>query len=246
MRASLSSRLLHRRVESGEGDDLINALESLKRQKLRKNRRRKKRCDAGNGVEIFHVVSLAPLLHDLFLQLLASLHEERGNGGAGYVTILLEIPLMDHEIGRRHPQFPEVPHERFLFRHLLRLDEAVSILLRREEREVLCVHVVGLSLAYGETGNLLGVQRIGDFHEVPSVSKRASRHPMVRSGALKKDGIVSADVVFLEMDNELFESDTGVGKGSWHRRFSISIPDACDQLLLSHVNANRLIHGVCG
>src|SRR3989338_3107500 len=46
------------------------------------------------------------------------------------------------------------------------------------------------------------------------------------------------------MDNEFLESDTGVGKGSWHRRFSISIPDACDQLLLSHVNANRLIHGV--
>jgi len=67
---------------------------------------------------------------------------------------------------------------------------------------------------------------------------------MVRPGAFKKNGVIRTDVALAKVDGELFESDTGVGKGSWHRRFSISIPDACDQLLLSHVNANRLSHGV--
>ena len=136
MRATLASRLLHRRVESCKGDDLVNALESLKRHELGKNRRREEWRDARNGIEILHVVADTPLLHDFLLQFLAALHEERGNGSTGYVAVLLEIPSMDHEIGRRPPQFPKVPHEGFLLRHLLRLDEAVSVLLRREKRKV--------------------------------------------------------------------------------------------------------------
>ena len=89
MRATLAPRLLHRRVESGKGDDLVNPLESLKRHEFSKNRRRKKGCDARNRVEVLHVVAGTPLLHDFLLQLLAPLHEKRGDGGTGYVAIIL-------------------------------------------------------------------------------------------------------------------------------------------------------------
>ena len=106
------------------------------------------------------------------------------------------------------------------------------------------VHLVGLSFPDGVPRDLLGVERICDLHEEAPIGERTRGEPVVRAGALKEDGIESADAFRLKMDNEFPESDTGVGKGGCDCRFAISIPDACNQLPLPNVNANRLIHGV--
>jgi hypothetical protein len=82
------------------------------------------------------------------------------------------------------------------------------------------------------------MQGVGDFDEVPRISKRSRRLPVIRAGGFKEYGVVKTDALLLEVDNECAQTDNGIGKGSWNRRLSISIPDACDQLRLSHINAD--------
>jgi hypothetical protein len=53
---------------------------------------------------------------------------------------------MDEVIGRGEPQFPVVPHHRFLPRRFHGLYETIAVLLRGKKSEMSGIHLVGLTL----------------------------------------------------------------------------------------------------
>src|SRR3989338_3941216 len=244
MRAAYAATLLHRRVEAGEGDDLLHPLEAVQGRKFGEDGSGDEGRDSGNAVKILQIVSLVPLLNNCFLHGLASFFEKREDAVLGNASILLEIPLVQKIARGGGAELPVVPDERFLLRQLRGLDETIPVPLRCEEREVRGVHLVRLSFPDGVPRDLLGMHGVRDFQEDAAIRERTRGKPVVRSRAFKKNGIVCTDVALCKVDGELSESDTGVGKGGCDCRFAISIPDACNQLPLPNVNANRLIHGV--
>ncbi len=200
------ARLLHGGVESGVGDDLVDALGSFQRQEFGQDVRREERRDARNAVEVLPVVAAVPFFDDALLQGFALLHEIRRGGDGRHLPVFLEVPLVHDEVGGDRPQLPVVADDCFLPRHLLGLDEAVAVVLGGEEGEMRHVHLVGLALPDGKPRDLFGIQGIHDLHEKSAVRQCPRRLPVVRPRAFEEDGCLAVHAAFPEMDDEPFGS----------------------------------------
>jgi len=130
VRATCAPALLHRRVESGKGDDLLRPLETVQRRELGENGRSDEGRDSGDRVEVLQIVPPAPFSDNGFLHGLASFFEKREDAVLGNASIFFEVPLVQKIDRGGGAELPVVPHERLLLRQLRRLDKTKPVPLR--------------------------------------------------------------------------------------------------------------------